>query len=173
MGRKYNDISGNTYDDITVLSQFNKNKSGQIIWECRCKCGSKTYATSTDLKRGRRRYCNTCIEQSSKNSPIKTLFGNYKRNAIIRGYVFELSIEEFTQFIFAKCTYCDTEPKQKLKKEKAKYGITYNGIDRKDNKIGYVKSNCVTSCKFCNLAKNRFSKQEFLVWINGIKGRHI
>ena len=40
-----------------------------------------------------------------------------------------------------------------------------NGIDRIDSSKGYVKGNVVTSCKYCNTAKNTMTQQEFKEWI--------
>lgn len=50
-----------------------------------------------------------------------------------------------------------------------RYGIIYNGIDRQDNSIGYKTENCVPCCKFCNLAKSKFTIKEFQEWINYLK----
>jgi hypothetical protein len=169
MGRKYNNVLGKKYDDIIVISLFDKNKKGQLIWECKCKCGDITFATSTDLERGRRRYCDNCKDTSSKDSPIKSLYGNYKRNAEKRNYEFNLTFEEFKLLISKDCEYCGSPPMQILKKKMAKYGIVYNGIDRRNNKLGYSKENSVSSCKFCNLAKSTFSENEFLNWIKRLR----
>jgi hypothetical protein len=33
------------------------------------------------------------------------------------------------------------------------YGGLIGGIDRKDSSIGYILSNCLPCCSFCNMAK--------------------
>jgi hypothetical protein len=41
-----------------------------------------------------------------------------------------------------------------------------NGIDRKDNGIGYVSSNCVPCCKHCNYVKGNLSVSDYETWKN-------
>jgi len=41
----------------------------------------------------------------------------------------------------------------------------YNGIDRKENGIGYIESNAVTCCKVCNWAKGKMSYGDFMLWV--------
>ena len=38
----------------------------------------------------------------------------------------------------------------------------YNGIDRKDNNIGYIIENCVSCCGICNRMKMDMSYDDFL-----------
>ena len=48
------------------------------------------------------------------------------------------------------CFYCGGKPETIHKCNTTSLNIfKYNGIDRLDNKIGYVKTNCVTYCKTC------------------------
>jgi hypothetical protein len=46
--------------------------------------------------------------------------------------------------------------------------IIRNGIDRKNSLEGYVPSNCVPCCKFCNSAKGIMSYDEFLAFARKI-----
>ena len=57
-----------------------------------------------------------------------------------KGLSFDLSCEDIKELRTGNCVYC---------------GINHSvmTIDRKDNNIGYIKSNCVTSCWFCNKTK--------------------
>lgn len=75
----------------------------------------------------------------------------YKHQAKKRGYVFELTIEQFKQLCLEPCHYC---------------GDFFVGIDRKDNSIGYVYSNCVPCCKHCNYAKR---DMKYTVFISHIR----
>lgn len=77
-----------------------------------------------------------------------------------------LSKEEFRSLTKGCCTYCGVEPQQVKKNYKSQY--VYNGIDRVDNSIGYLKSNCVPCCKVCNKMKNTYSKDQFLNQIKRI-----
>jgi hypothetical protein len=48
-------------------------------------------------------------------------------------------------------------------KHNVAYGdYVYNGIDRKNNSLGYVSNNCVPCCSECNLMKRKMSVNQFL-----------
>ena len=79
----------------------------------------------------------------------KYKYARYEYNAIKRGLVFELTIDEFNSFWNTNCSYCN-EPIQ---------GI---GIDRKDNNIGYTKENCIPCCTICNFMKHTLSHKDFI-----------
>ena len=171
MGRPFNDITGKVYGTLKVLRKTEKRApKGEILWECECLiCGDLAYATSSDLNRGRRGYCKTCRNKIATMSPIKALYGEYKRGAKLRNYCFELSIDDFMKIIKQKCHYCGSEPFQVKKKEGSRCSTIYNGIDRKDNSKGYTLENAVPCCKFCNLAKSTYPAEELIAWINRIR----
>jgi hypothetical protein len=51
----------------------------------------------------------------------------------------------------------------------AKYPtVTYGGIDRKDNTIGYVVGNVVPCCIVCNRAKMDLPYEAFLAWLGRV-----
>jgi hypothetical protein len=168
MGRKCNNISGQKFGTLFVK---NKTiiKGRYLLWECECECGEICYVSSSDLKRGRVNYCSKCSKNKSEKSTLNILYKIYKRNAIKRNYSFELTIDEFKELINKNCYYCNSKPQQILHKEGMKFDLIYNGIDRKNNKIGYTHENCVTACKFCNIAKRNFKSEDFIKWINQIK----
>ena len=172
MGRKFIDLKGKRFNNLTVIEKSDSKDSHGVRWDCICSCGNKVpFIYGYDLRRGRTNFCHKCNHKKSKESPIKSLFGNYKRNAIKRGYSFDIDISYFKTLIRRDCYYCGTPPNQKLHKNNCKEGLIYNGIDRKDNSIGYTIENCVSCCKFCNLAKNRFNASELLDWIKRLKSK--
>ncbi len=67
--------------------------------------------------------------------------------------------------VFDKCYYCGDEPKTLFRKWRANEGCKSNGIDRKDNTLGYIQSNCVTCCKQCNYKKNTQHINDFVEWV--------
>jgi len=169
MGRKKTDISGKKFKNLLAIRpSYVKNKK-YLYWECRCDCGETCFATSTDLNRGRINYCKKCSEKKSHRSNLELLYGNYKRNSSKRNLFFDLSIDEFDILIKSNCFYCGIEPSQIFYKKGMKFSLKYNGVDRIDNNLGYKIENCVTACKFCNLAKRGFELNEFMEWINKIK----
>lgn len=100
------------------------------------------------------------IKQKKKDRFIEQKYNQYKKSAEKRGYVFNLSKKQFTNLILHRCYYCGCEGYSLLGD-----GSKYNGIDRVDNTIGYIKENVVSCCKLCNLSKRALSKDEFFNWV--------
>lgn len=168
MGRPLNDISGEVFGALTVISLKDRSNKKGAIWELECKCGERCYSTSSDLKRGRVNICKNCNNIKSINSPFKSLYSTYKRGAKKRNLDFKITFEEFKELITKECYYCDTPPQSTFLKKGAKYSLKYNGIDRVDNKRGYVEGNLVTCCKYCNFSKSKSSFEEFKDWLESI-----
>jgi len=82
-------------------------------------------------------------------------------SAASRGYEFSLSHEDLKSLIIgANCYYCGKAPQySEYIKDLGK--IMFNGIDRVDNSIGYVKGNVVACCKKCNTFKSDTSVKKF------------
>lgn len=168
MGRKLNDITNIVFKSLKAIRIVGKNSKRESLWECQCDCGNICYATSSDLNRGRYQFCKICNTKKSKQSPLLAHYSLYRRGADRRNHQFNLTIDEFVSIMKLNCYYCGTEPKQIFKKKGLIHDSIYNGIDRKNNKIGYTIDNCVPCCKFCNLVKNRFTINEFNDWIDRI-----
>lgn len=75
-------------------------------------------------------------------------FASYRRRAKKKGLAFALTEDKFNDLRAKPCVYC-----------KLKTGT--NGVDRIDNKLGYVKGNVQTCCKECNYMKKDLSDAEF------------
>ena len=102
------------------------------------------------------------------------LFSKYKRDANRRDIDFNVSLKYFCGKIAQNCYYCDSEPASIFKngKKSRSYELVYNGIDRIDNKKGYLPRNCVAACKRCNYAKAKLTKQEFLDMVKEVYRTH-
>ena len=83
----------------------------------------------------------------------------YKRNAELRNLPWELSDNEYNEFITDNCIYCGRD--------------NASGIDRVNNAIGYEKTNCAPCCKTCNLMKSNFTTDEFLNQCLKIRNNHL
>jgi 5-methylcytosine-specific restriction endonuclease McrA len=95
----------------------------------------------------------------------------YKRSAKKRGLVFELSNDEFKSMTGSPCHYCGHPPSTIRNFGNANGGFIFNGIDRKDNALGYTIDNCVPCCFVCNRAKGTLSIDEFFTWIKRLSAR--
>lgn len=114
--------------------------------------------------------CKTIIKER-KNSAKKQLFKSYQRNAIKRGHEFNIPVEEFNKIIKLNCFYCNRKPSNQSDfLDNGEY-LKYSGIDRVNNKKGYIASNIVPCCSVCNISKSRLSQKEWIEWIYAISYR--
>ena len=88
------------------------------------------------------------VWSDSKSVPYK----EYLRRAMKKDLDFALTKDQFIKIVNDNCYYCDKEKSENHK----------NGIDRKDNKIGYIIDNCVTCCGQCNYMKGSLTEDEFI-----------
>lgn len=82
-----------------------------------------------------------------------------KDSARIRGIEWAITDEYALSLFNTPCHYCH------------RIGSGYdphNGIDRKDSKIGYITSNALPCCGFCNHAKSTKSYEEMLEYIETV-----
>ena len=83
------------------------------------------------------------------NRTQRGVYRHYKYGAKRRGIRFELSFEQFSGFWGKPCYYCGA-PIERI------------GLDRVENRKGYVRGNVVACCKFCNMAKSDLSVWEYV-----------
>jgi transposase len=95
-----------------------------------------------------------------KDADIRSLYGVYKYGAKHRNLTFNLPLDRFKTLILTNCHYCGKPPSSHYKNKC--YDLTYNGIDRIDNNVGYEEDNTVTCCWFCNKMKGTFTHEEFV-----------
>lgn len=93
---------------------------------------------------------------------------NYKGNAKKRGLEFNLSLEFMEKLFKSNCFYCGISPYKVMQKHHNNGPYIYNGIDRKDNDLGYIEDNCVACCERCNYLKSSYSLSQFLELIRTI-----
>lgn len=81
-------------------------------------------------------------------SAIRRKYRRYRKDASVRCKAFALSMEDFARIVLLPCFYC------------GEGGI--NGLDRVDNKVGYIVENVVSCCHFCNNAKHVWEANYFI-----------
>lgn len=89
-----------------------------------------------------------------------SIYKRYIKSARARGYEFNLTEEETVKLFKDNCHYCGESPSNRTGKQIGKI-VPTNGIDRKDNSIGYSIDNCVPCCKYCNKMKLYHSYEDF------------
>jgi len=154
--------------ELVGIDKFNRN-----LWKCLCDCGNYHTTNSGSLINGVVVSCG-CYhkEQASKQhrkslgkANFNRLYEKYKGGAKRRKLEFSLSKEEFRKLTLGNCIYCGKEPSQ-IFNYKGSYGTyTYNGVDRKNNSVGYVIENCASCCGICNERKGSMNYDEFILWI--------
>ena len=115
-----------------------------IIRRCtRCK-------QSKDIREFGNKRCLSCMKSNRKyDQQPEHRISKYKREAIRRKKEYALD-DEFAKTLFlSPCFYCGT------------FEII-NGIDRRDNDVGYITTNCVSCCDSCNYGKGKKSEQDFI-----------
>ncbi len=179
---KRRDIIGQTFGQLTVISELSvRSVLGHIMIKCSCSCGNSTIVRKSSVTYGTSTSCG-CIRIQLRRKiaggvSIHTKFCAYKSSASARGYIFLLTKEQFKQISAQNCHYCNKPPAPhnryykldgsllagRTSKESAdRAWITFNGVDRKDNTIGYVIENCVPCCASCNLAKGEMSENTYI-----------
>ena len=93
--------------------------------------------------------------RGQRGSLAAKIASQIKTDAVKAGYFWALTPVETYRLFIGACVYCGAE---------SKWPSGRNGIDRVDSSIGYVPSNCVSSCSHCNRAKGARSVEEFKAW---------
>jgi hypothetical protein len=94
-----------------------------------------------------------CKENNeNKKNNISYHYSNYQRTANYKNVAFELTEDEFNNIVKDECNYCG----------EFSDGKKFNGIDRKDQMIGYILNNCVACCEMCNYMKKSLNEDIFL-----------
>ncbi len=144
----------------TVLGESESTRTPKGVsvrrYRCRCTCGRERNVASNSLARTESRSCGLCGTRS--HGPGVATFNatvrHYRNGAVKRELVWFLTDDEVRNLVSSDCHYCGKP--------------ACNGIDRKDNSVGYVPANCLPCCKICNYAKLDLSYEEFLAWIRRI-----
>lgn len=180
------DLTNKSFDRITVLSfsHYDRSNGGSNdYWHCKCSCGNEKCIRGNLLVTRQVSSCGCLLRERYESMKsqvphnIKPV-GEAALKSLIRSYVdrcnkkqipFVLSDDEFKLLISQPCFYCGVEPYKLWPRSKSCNGqIRYNGIDRKNNTIGYNIENCVSCCEICNKAKRDLPLDIFLDWINRI-----
>ena len=165
--------SGDVVGNLEIKGLGGVSKSGTRLYSVLCLlCGSVTDKRLQTIERakscgcmkskrgrkvagsGRRTLDGTRVE-------INTLISIYKSNAKKRGISFDLTYNQFENLVDSECYFCGDTAGNTLRK-RGYNDYSYTGIDRIDNSVGYLPSNCIPCCSWCNRAKNNSTLENFL-----------
>ncbi len=139
----------------------------QPVRRCRVKCLICGDEQNISWVTARRKGCFKCRmklnRKSSEDLTASYCYNAWKSNAATRGYVWNLSHAEVKDIASSPCHYCGVLGGNRTKRDKRI--LSYNGPDRVDNSVGYVRGNVVACCGTCNIAKGQMTVEEFATWI--------
>jgi 5-methylcytosine-specific restriction endonuclease McrA len=176
---------GDKLGKLVILSFSEYKKEGTKrkykYAKCLCDCGNTTEVRYDHIKNINHTKSCGCLyailgKERRKLDEV-TGFNNwytaFVRNANNRGYKNTLEKEYVYYLTQLECHYCGKLPNIKYKvREKYEYDFVFNGLDRVDNTVGYLKENVVTCCKECNVAKHTQTQDEFFRMIKNIYEKH-
>jgi hypothetical protein len=137
---------GDQIGDAILLRRVSAEEGGRFLpaWVCRLPEGRIKTIKERDLKR----------RKGNRPPPLAAsrnrIYMEYMRRSRLRNVYFELTIEEFHAIAQQNCVYCGCKPSNGGRKEP----YTYNGLDRKNNNMGYTISNTAPCCAKCNAIKS-------------------
>jgi hypothetical protein len=100
--------------------------------------------------------------QVQRNNPLQK-YKEYESSAKIRSKPFQLSFQQATVLFSGLCYYCGADPEKTRE---------LNGIDRKNNEVGYTSDNSTSCCTRCNYAKGTLTVEEFLEMCHKVSRNH-
>jgi len=181
------DETGNRYGRLVVTGpDFVSDK--HELWTCACDCGQKIKAWGQDLRDGAHTTCGCKLPADRTRDPnysyyslpggtssFNSIYRSYRDNAKRRDFPFDLTKEAFLVLTSSPCHYCGEFPSKVDRRghpDKESFYL-HNGIDRKNNSLGYSIDNCVPACRSCNMAKHARPYDDFISWIDRlIANRH-
>lgn len=94
-------------------------------------------------------------------SSVRVSYSDYKHRAENKALEFMLSEEQFDELCSHNCHYCGRSSSHDH----------VNGIDRKNNSVGYIIDNCVPCCYQCNFSKTNMTYEVFISKCKAVASR--
>lgn len=158
------------FDQLTPF-EYTGRRDGRSWYNCLCSCGKIFETHSCSLISGNTKSCGCTSRKKGKNNKYwngyeeitKTLFDSYRKGAIRRGLVFDISIEDmWNQFIKQdrKCALTGLDiifaPTRDRELERTA------SLDRIDSRKGYILDNIQWLHKDLNAMKWDFTEDYFI-----------
>lgn len=177
---------------LSAIKCIGKDAHRHELWLFQCACGNISTQRINQVKLGKVKSCGCILRENMKtlhtlrkkgprlpnNGAAKNRWYRlYKINARKRHLTFELPFDIFVELILQDCHYCGVMAM--LPSTNSFYNMTpentimVNGIDRKNNNVGYTVENSVTCCTRCNKMKLALGYEVFLEHIKAIYNHRI
>lgn len=169
------DATGQKFGRLTLIERIPIFKR-PTKYRCRCECGTELIVLWSNIQRNTTQSCGCLRKDTIKKTKLKPvedvlakqIFSYYRKNAISRDIPWLLSLEEVRTLIFQPCLYCGITGETETILGGTKRKVRNNGIDRRENNLGYTIQNSVPCCKSCNFSKGSKTEKEFSEWIKRI-----
>ena len=164
----YTKYIGQKINSLTPLEIIRLDQHKRPIYKCICECGNERLKLADELykKRGVHLSCGCDYTTGKKiaNTNQGFVLRTYINSSKKVGRFWGLTPEDAILLFESNCHYCGIEPSNISKKSTAFPPYFYNGIDRINNDVGYIKGNVVSCCKHCNFSKQDRDYNEFIQW---------
>lgn len=145
-----------------------QGRGSSTKWNFLCKyCENTFISPTTNFKNVKS--CYECrglvLRKSSEEITWKNHYLIVKGRKHSKEKGFNLTLEQFVEISKKKCFYCNSDPTATKGHRSWSTYILTNGLDRIDSNMGYLYSNVVSCCKFCNFAKSNRTEKEFYSWV--------
>lgn len=138
------DLIHQSFGRLTVTNRLHdRDKSGNVQWQCICSCGNTTIVSTVNLKRGNTRSCG-CLRKEMMTKHGMNLSSEYKIWSAIKQRCYNEKHESYDLYGRHGITMCDEwkESFEAFYRDMGPRPSDDHSIDRKDNDLGYSKSNC-------------------------------
>lgn len=170
---KFKYSPGDVVGNLEIKGLGGTSNSGTRLYRVLCLlCGSVTDKRLQTIEKAKSCGCmqskrSKRVAGSGRRTPegtrveINNLISIYKSNARKRGISFDLTYTQFETLVDSECYFCGDIGGNTLRK-RGYNDYNYTGIDRIDNSVGYLPSNCIPCCSWCNRAKNNGTLENFV-----------
>lgn len=178
---KFVDLTGKTFGKLTILRRSGtqgKGRRSTSVWHCVCICGKEEEFSTSNITDIKYPACSQCKKDDISirardrvkrpNLPMSDYYSSYKRNSQNRKIEWDISPHLFLLLTSQNCIYCGQKPSRKVRDKYGDRELYVSGLDRVDNRRGYLPDNVVPCCKICNYAKKAYSLPEFLEWVSNV-----
>lgn len=172
-GENMSDWIGKRIGNLVVKKNVEGKSNHYTKFLCLCDCGNEKIIRGDVLYQSiKRKFVISCgcrVKKRGEKRGLTTVISYYHNHCRQNNREFSLSRDEFYEICQLNCSYCGTPPSNVARLKTKTMGdrfFIYNGIDRVDNKKGYILENCVACCKQCNLMKKDMDTEE---WISHIR----
>jgi hypothetical protein len=156
--RLLDNLTGRTFGKLRVIERALNNKHQHTMWLCQCECGNTINVVARSLKIGRTATCGCgkLLPTSARNRVLT----RYQTAATKRRIEWLLTPQQVFAIMAMPCRYCGDPPRNVTETPSERF--IWNGIDRRDNQVGYTATNSVACCTVCNRMKSTMSAEEFV-----------